>query len=116
MSRFFLATTLVLMLSACGNLEKRVISINPGDTREQVVAAMGAPEDRQFRDAEEAWQYCQTGAGFGYHDHRVIWFRNGKVTGITSVKSTRPGTSCVAGIKSIRWEEAPDYVLEMRQR
>ena len=37
-------------------------------------------------------QYGQTGAGFGYHDFRIIWFYDGKVTGITSYKDKTPAS------------------------
>jgi len=77
---------------------------------------MGTPDDRQFKGDNEAWQYCQTGAGFGYHDYRVIWFYKGKVAGINSYKSTRPASSCVSDIKQINWEDAPDVSLEIRNR
>jgi hypothetical protein len=106
----------VLILSACGSLEKRSVLVSPGDTKEQVLAAMGVPDDRQLNGTAEAWQYCQTGAGFGYHDFRIIWLRGGKVTGITSYKTRTPATSCVADIKQVNWESSPDHVLEIRQR
>ena len=105
------------VLVGCGSLEKQATMISAGDTKSQVMAAMNAaPDDRQFRGTAEAWQYCQTGAGFGYHDYLVIWFRDGKVTGVTSYKSSRAGSSCMTDIKPIRWEEAPDAVLELRSR
>lgn len=103
-------------LSACGSLEKKASLINLGDGKEQVQAAMGVPDDRQLKGDSEAWQYCQTGAGFGYHDYRVVWFKAGKVTGLNSYKSTRPGTSCMYAIKPIVWEEAPHTIVEIRNR
>lgn len=102
--------------SACGGLETKAMHINLGDAKEKVVSLMGPPDDRQVKDTNEAWQYCQTGAGFGWHDYRIIWFRNGKVTGLNSYKSTRPGSSCMADIKQVRWEDAPDTVVEIRKR
>ena len=105
-----------LFLSSCGSLDKKSALINPGDNKEQVLKIMGPPDDRQFKGRDEAWQYCQTGAGFGYHDYRTIWFYNGKVTGINSYKSTRAGTSCVTDIKAVRWEDAPDRTIEIRER
>jgi hypothetical protein len=108
--------SLCILLSACGSLEKQAILIKPGDTREQVQAGMGVPGDRQFQGDWEAWQYCQTGAGFGYHDYRIVWFRQGQVTGLTSYKSTKAGTLCESDFRQIRWEDAPDYSIEVRQR
>jgi len=105
-----------LFISACGNLDKKSILINNGDTKEQVLSVMGVPDDRQFRGNDEVWQYCQTGAGFGYHDYRSIWFYDGEVTAINSYKSTRPGVSCVTDIKQVNWENRPDTTIEIRQR
>ena len=97
-------------------MDKKSVLINAGDSKEQVLKIMGPPDDRQFKGKDEAWQYCQTGAGFGYHDYRIIWFYNEKVTGINSYKSTRPGVSCVTDIKAVRWEDAPDRAIEIRER
>ena len=107
---------LAVLLSACGSLEKKAVLLNVGDTKEQVLAAMGPPDDRQLRGENEAWQYCQTGAGFGYHDYRIVWFDHGKLSGINSYKSSRPASSCVTDIRPIKWEEAPNATVEFRSR
>jgi hypothetical protein len=111
-----LAAIYMLALAGCGGLEKKAVLLNLGDTKEQVLAAMGPPDDRQLKGDNEAWQYCQTGAGFGYHDYRTVWFKAGKVTGINSYKSSRPASSCVTDIRPIKWEEAPDATIEIRNR
>ncbi|MDT3273782.1 hypothetical protein Q4Q54_09810 [Shewanella sp. SP2S2-4] len=105
-----------IILSGCGSLDKQSILVNAGDTKEQVLNIMGPPDDRQFQGKNEAWQFCKTGAGFGYHDYRIFWFFDGKVTGVNTYKSTRPGVSCVTDIKPINWEDAPDVTLEIRKR
>lgn len=105
-----------LLLAGCGSLERKAILINPGDDKKTVLSIMGTPGDRQFQGQREAWQYGQTGAGFGYHDFRIIWFRDGKVTGLTSYKDHTPASSAAAHFKPIRWEDAPDRVIEIRQR
>jgi hypothetical protein len=105
-----------VLLSACGSLEKKAVLINVGDPKEKVLAVMGAPDDRQIKGQNEAWQYCQTGAGFGYHDYRTIWFYQGAVTGINSYKSSRAGASCMTDIRALRWEDAPDRTIEVRHR
>lgn len=106
----------LLALSACGTLEHKAIQISPGDSKARVQEIMGTPRDRQFKDTNEAWQYCVTGAGFGYHDYRIIWFKDGRVTGITSYKDGTPGASCVGQMRPIRWEDAPDQTIEIRNR
>ncbi len=99
---------ITFFLVACESLGMKSDLIGIGDDTEHVLKIMGPPNDRQLKGRNEAWQYCQTtGAGFGYHDNRIIWLYNGKVTGITSHTSSRGGSSCVMGIPSVRWEEAP---------
>lgn len=105
-----------LALSACGTLERKAVLINPGDSKDAVIKVMGIPGDRQFRGQQEAWQYCITGAGFGYHDYRIIWFEQGRVTGITSYKNGAPGVSCKSQFTAIHWENAPDATVEVRNR
>jgi hypothetical protein len=107
---------LLVLMTACGSLEKKSILLNIGDTKEQVLNTMGPPDDRQLKGDNEAWQYCQTGAGFGYHDYRIVWFYRGKVTGINSYKSSRPASSCMTDIRAIKWEEAPNAIVEIRNR
>lgn len=109
-------TSSILLLSGCGTLEKKTILLENGSSKEMVLSALGVPDDRQMNGQNEVWQYCQTGAGFGFHDYRMIWFRMGKVVGITSYKSTRAGTLCSSSIKEVRWEEAPDVKVELRVR
>ena len=109
-------TIAILILTGCGSLEKKSILVSNGDSKADVVKIMGAPDDRQLKGINEAWQYCQTGAGFGYHDYRIFWFYNSKVTGINSYKSSRAGTSCMTSIREVNWEEAPDVSVEIRVR
>lgn len=106
----------LLMLGACGTLEHKTAGINPGDSMDRVRELMGSPRDRQFKDSKEAWQYCVTGAGFGFHDYRIIWFREGRVTGITSYKDSTPGANCASRFRPVIWEEAPDQRIEIRNR
>lgn len=111
-----LAIMFAVLLSACGSLQKKATLLNLGDTKEQVLSVMGPPDDRQLNGENEAWQYCQTGAGFGHHDYRVIWFQRGKISGINSYKSSRPASSCVTDIRPIKWEDAPNTTIEIRSR
>jgi hypothetical protein len=97
----------ILALTACGSLERRAVSISHGDDKQRVSALMGSPGDRQFNGNVEVWQYCQTGAGFGYHDYRMIWFRDGRVVAISSYKDRTPGSGCSGAFKPIDWSSAP---------
>ena len=101
-------------IQGCGTLDSKTILIDPGDDKEKIIGILGVPYDRQFEQTKEAWQYCVSGAGFGYNDHKIVWFTEGKVTGITTYRTSRSG--CSGAVKTIRWEEAPDYILEVRER
>lgn len=109
------AWLLAAVLAACGNLNQANL-INVGDQKERVTAVMGPPEDRQIEGRHEAWQWCQTGAGFGYNDHKIVWFVDGRVTGVSSYKTTGPGPTCTGRMRQVRWEEAPTATVEIRNR
>jgi len=118
-SATLIGLTFVVSLSACGGLETKSSLVNVGDGKEAVLTTMGPPDDRQLRGDQEAWQYCQTGAGFGYHDYRVVWFSAGRVSGVTSYKATgveAVGKSCMAAMRQVDWVNAPDATVEIRAR
>ena len=112
--RLILLSPLVLILINCGTLDSKTILISPGADKNTVIEIMGIPDDRQFRGQAEAWQYCVSGAGYGYNDHKIIWFEYGLATGITSYKTYRPG--CVGQIQSVDWLTKPDITIETHAR
>ena len=105
----------IISIAGCGSLAKKSVLINAGDNKESVLEVMGKPDDRQFKGHNEAWQYCENDAGFGYDDYRIIWLYEGKVTGVTSYKNSEFG-SCAGYFKEIKWNEAPDTAIEVRHR
>ena len=114
MNKALLISLLISLIQACGTLDHKTILIDPNDPKQKVLEIMGVPYDRQFQGGREAWQDCVSGAGFGYNDHKIVWFTDKEVTGITSYRSTRTG--CSGYVKTIRWEDAPDYTVEVRNR
>lgn len=112
--KLVLLSPLALVLANCGTLDSKTILLGPGDDKQSVIEVMGIPEDRQFRFNAEAWQYCITGAGYGYNDHKIIWFEYGQVTGITSYKTYRTG--CVGQIRPVNWTTKPDVTIETHAR
>lgn len=103
-----------LLGCAGGQLFKKSVLVERGQSKNEVVALLGPPENRQFQGADEAWQYCETGAFAG--DYIIVWFYTGKVTGVTTYQDSRPGPPCSAWFRTIRWEEAPDRTIEIRRR
>ncbi len=114
MKKILFGLLVSLAMQGCGTLDNKTILIDAGDPKKKVIDLLGKPYDRQFEGNKEAWQYCISGAGFGYNDHKIIWFTNKKVTGITTYRTHRSG--CTGAVKTIRWEDAPDYTVEIRNR
>ena len=102
------------LLAGCGTLDSKTMLLNVGDSKQQVINVMGTPDDRQVKGVYEAWQYCVSGASFGSKDHKIIWIQSGVVTGINSYKSHSAG--CSSGMREVRWETAPNAVIEVRPR
>ncbi|MGA9780148.1 MAG: hypothetical protein WBS33_17950 [Verrucomicrobiia bacterium] len=93
------------LLSGCGSFEGETSQINPGDSRKQVLAIMGAPGDRQFQNDNEVWQYRKMRLG-GFN-FSAIWFYDGKVTGISRYTQWGSSLSAATTFKPVRWENAP---------
>ena len=102
-----MATVLLFIFLAmwgCGTLDHKTILLNVGDSKETVLQVMGTLQDRQISGQREAWQYCVSGAGFGWNDHKVVWLNAGRITGINSYRSSVSGRT--GGIQPVRWESA----------
>jgi hypothetical protein len=110
------AALMALLVTGCGSMERKAVLINPGDDKAAVLKVMGTPRDRQFKDSNEAWQYCQSAPG--YYDYRIVWFHSGEVTGISSYKKPAymGSLTCAGQLESVRWEDAPDTTIEVRNR
>jgi hypothetical protein len=105
-----------MFLQACATAEvhKRAMFINNGDSKQDVLKVMGRPENRQFRGNEEAWQWCET--TFGHHNFTIVWLNEGKVTAVNTIGNSAAGEFCNSAYRTIRWEDAPSSVVEIRNR
>jgi len=106
---------LLILFSGCASKNKALFDINPGDTKASVIAKLGDPENRQFKGKNEAIQYCTTGTSFGVSTFDIIWLYDGKVTGVNSYNLSKAGM-CSAHFESVKWENAPDHIIEIRER
>lgn len=101
---------------APSQLMNKSLMINAGQTKEDVLKIIGNPGNRQFQGKDEAWQWCETDySGFAGDDYLVVWFYEGKVTGITTYKNTRYG-NCEMFYRTVNWQDAPDRTIEIRNR
>ncbi|MCS0352720.1 DUF2845 domain-containing protein [Vibrio ordalii] len=103
------------LIWGCATVPVAFNEINAGDSKSDVIAKVGAPENRQFSGKNEAFQYCTTGTSFGVSTYNVIWFFDSKVTGANSYSLSRAG-SCSGHFKTLNWEDAPDTIIELRDR
>lgn len=114
---YALAAIYLLSLSCCGSvsIQQKSISINSGNTREEVIKIMGTPENRQTKRNLEAWQYCKT--SFGVYNFVIVWFADGKVSGTNTLNVDGKAFSfCTSEFRTIRWEDAPTISIEHRNR
>lgn len=102
-------------LISCGTigLSTKQNRISPGQSGDEVINILGIPGNKQFQGKDEAWQYCQT--GFSSDLYVVIWFYDGKVTGMKTYNGYGSG-SCAQGFRSVNWLDAPDRTVEYRVR
>ena len=119
-----LALVLILGLIGCSystpSLRESAMSINPGQTKEDIQTILGVPRDRQFQGNQEAWQYCNDFVVAGVKQQAIelmnIWFNNGLVTGLQNLPVARnPVKSCEEQLHKISWEDAPDTIIEIRK-
>ena len=115
----FAAASSALLVIGCAtgqSLLNRALSIDRGQTRQQVIDDLGAPRDKQVRGDDEAWQYCRS--GLWLHEYVVVWFHQNQVTGVTTYRLPREGAdpeveplSCSYLFRTVRWEEAPERTI-----
>lgn len=103
------------LLAGCASQPSAIFDINYGDTRASVIEKLGPPEDRQFKEGYEAFQYCTTGTSFGTSTFNIIWLRDGLVTGMNNYTVNHAG-SCSGHFRQVKWEDAPDQIIEIRDR
>jgi outer membrane protein assembly factor BamE (lipoprotein component of BamABCDE complex) len=99
--------------------------VTKGMTKAQVIELFGNPCNSQFSGDDEAWQYCYTGSGMGSNDPKIqttwnnhyiiVWFTKSIVTGMTSYDNVAP-SACENYFKSIRWEDSPGRIFEIKNR
>ena len=106
-------------LSGCAEQSQSIVGSNQvtaGMTAAQVQQLMGPPKNRQFSGTDEAWQYCETDyTGFAGDQYVLLWLSNGRVTGLERYTNTLTGT-CDTFFRQIKFDDAPDTVVELRLR
>ena len=110
---------LLILLSLCGcggqNLRAQVSSLNPGQSKEQVLAVLGPPGNRSFSGNAEAWQYCRTGTELTRDTYATVWFLDGRVHRVTTEQAQIVVGLCSGGYPTIDWGQMDARVTVGRQ-
>lgn len=102
---FFTLMISSVIFTGCASTGRAVGELEPGMSKQQVVAILGEPADRSFRGNDEAWQYQEL-VGFGQCKYTTVWISKGKLVGVSS----RRGSSvagCGLGSRPVDWQEMP---------
>jgi len=95
----------LLTLSGVASAAKPTDKLEPGMSKEEVRMLMGAPADKSFRGADEAWQYQEV-AGFGQCKYTTVWIGDAKVVGVSSRRG-KSVAGCGLGSHEVNWSEMP---------
>lgn len=114
---------IAILATSCATsnmLVQKSINISPGMTKNEVVAIMGNPSNRQFKTSDSGTVYEAVQWDCGWHsgmtsdftnrDMLIVYFKNGKVTDLNNY------VAYYGQVMTVRWEERPDYVIEKRDR
>jgi hypothetical protein len=88
-----LLTIIAVILSACGSsrsLKDRLLAINQGMSKEQVISALGKPDFRRFADNREEWEYNKGGIISNFLSVVIVVFEDGKVSSLDSFSEYLP--------------------------
>jgi len=107
MARAIVALFLTVTFVACASstTDDAVSKLEPGMSKDKVIALLGKPGDRTFRGTDEALSYAKI-AGFGQCKYTTVWLKDRKLVGVT----TRRGGSvagCGLGSEPVDWNQMP---------
>lgn len=112
MLRSIVAATACAMLCACSTAgvvnRAAFMQMQPGMTRDAVIATMGEPGNRTFRDESEALQYCRT--GMMTDEYFTVWLVRGVVRAVSTENAYIAEGSCGGRYPTMDWSKAPSEV------
>lgn len=114
MSKYRVIAALTLIVTGCSagtgvvdDLRAKTNQISYGDSKGSVIALLGQPGDRSFRETDEAWQYCE--GGMSTFLYSTVYFKNATVYAVTS-STDMPGAfvyNCIEQFPEIDWGQVP---------
>lgn len=83
-------------------------SVQPGMKRAEVIALLGEPGNRSFREDVEALQYCRkAGPVADYLEFDTVWLRNATVAAYTTARRKIILASSCSNFPAVDWSQAP---------
>ena len=114
--RLGLLATVITLVIVCGcagtDLRTQTASLNPGQSKEQVLSVLGPPGNRSFSGNAEAWQYCRT--GIQVDTYTTVWFLDGKVHRVTSQEAALAAGMCTVSYPTIDWGQMDTRITVRR--
>lgn len=102
---FVMLLATFISLCGCASTGRAVAQLEPGMTKEKVLALLGQPADRSLRGVDEAWQYQEI-AGFGQCKYTTIWISDGKLIGVLTRRAGSVA-GCGLGSQEVDWRQMP---------
>lgn len=103
---------MLLCINGCASTTSRgKKELNPGMTTDVVRKLLGQPDDRSFREMNEAWQYYDV-VGFGQCEYLTAWFTNGVLHAVTTRRRSSVA-GCGLGSTPVDWGQMPKASVDV---
>jgi len=104
--RIAFAIIVALLSTGCASsLETKARWLGAGSTPADVVTRLGEPLRKDARDADEAWQYCSTGALV--NSYATVWLRNQVVHAVSTQNRIDLEGECKKNLREVDWATMP---------
>lgn len=121
MKKLFFIFGVIIVFTSCGTMQNlgEAYRLEPGMTKDEVLAIMGPPVKTEFAKNVEEWHYCRTAQGVvsTVDEFLALFFYEGKLIAkknySVSLKEAGGYGSCETFIKRGNYKE-PDEVVEIR--
>lgn len=114
--RYLLQVLCLIIVVGCASSNpalRQLASIENGMAKADLIQLAGPPQDRQMQGDYEALQWCES--GFVQSNYKLVWLYKNKVAGMNTYQ-VGGAAACEDRFKTVRWEEAPSYTVEVRGR
>jgi len=109
---------LIATLGACVIMNEKhrmgdkYLLLSPGNSKDSVITILGLPQNKQFRENIEVWQYCENavngrGGKFRENGYWDLWFEDDVLKTIDYYNGYQYQYDCERNFRSVDWDDAP---------